>query len=42
MYVDIRFLRMDLGYYTEERGERVGMYPDQRYIFRDSWWHYEN
>ncbi len=34
LYVDIRLLRIDFGYYTEERGDRVGMYPDQRYVLR--------
>jgi hypothetical protein len=34
LYVDIRFLRIDVGFYTQEMGELVGSYPDQRYFFR--------
>lgn len=34
LYFDARLVRLDLGFYTEERGERLGMYPDQRYFFR--------
>lgn len=31
IYLDIRFLRIDLGAYTEEVGEKAGSRPDKRY-----------
>ncbi len=34
IYTDIYVFRVDAGYYTEEVGERVGMYPDERYFVR--------
>ena len=34
LYADIYFVRLDLGMYTEEVGDRVGTRPDQRYMLR--------
>lgn len=33
-YFDLYFLRVDLGFYTEEMGDRVGTRPDTRYFLR--------
>lgn len=33
-YVDVRVLRLDVGGYTAEVGDRVGTRPDRRYFFR--------
>jgi hypothetical protein len=33
-YVDLRFVRLDLGLYTEEAGTQPGMRPDTRYFAR--------
>ena len=33
MYADIRLLRVDIGTYTEEMGDRIGVRPDTRYFF---------
>lgn len=34
MYLDLRFIRTDLGIYTEEIGPSVGRRPDTRYYFK--------
>lgn len=34
LYLDVYLLRIDLGFYTEEVGERVGTRPDTRYFLR--------
>jgi len=36
MYTDIYVFRVDVGYYGQEIGERVGMYADERYFIRIS------
>ena len=33
IYADIRVLRIDVGTYTEEMGDRIGVRPDTRYYF---------
>lgn len=33
-FIDIRFLRVDMGIYTEEVGEQAGSRPDTRYYFK--------
>ncbi len=33
-YTDLRFLRADVGFYTEELGDRSGSRPDNRYFMR--------
>ena len=33
IYADIRVLRVDIGTYTEEMGDRIGVRPDTRYYF---------
>jgi len=32
-YFDIRFLRLDIGAYTQERGRHLGLRPDTRFFF---------
>lgn len=34
LYFDFYLVRLDLGYYAEEAGDRVGSYPDERYYLR--------
>lgn len=34
MFVDVPLVRADLGFYTEELGEKAGNRPDNRYFFR--------
>ncbi|MBI2601685.1 MAG: hypothetical protein HYW48_01400 [Deltaproteobacteria bacterium] len=34
MFADLPFLRADLGFYSEELGEKAGHRPDTRYFFR--------
>jgi len=36
IYTDIYVFRVDVGYYGQEIGERVGMYADERYFIRIS------
>jgi hypothetical protein len=34
VYLDLYVLRIDLGFYSEEMGDRVGTRPDTRYFLR--------